>query len=171
MPVHDPLFHPVFLGRRAALDTAPFDPFPPTGRKPWNEPVSPRRDLEFHVRHYALQLEVDLDQKELRGRAALTVEALRDGLKDILLDAAELRVEGVRSAGRKIPYASEGERLRITLPRALRAGGRATFEIAYSVRPRKGFFFVGPTEAEPDRAPAAWSQGQADDTHWWIPCL
>jgi aminopeptidase N len=30
---------------------------------------------------------------------------------------------------------------------------------------------VGPTEAEPHRAPSGWSQGQANDTHGWIPCL
>ena len=51
------------------------------------------------------------------------------------------------------------------------AGKRTTIDIAYSTRPRKGFFFVGPTEAETDRHAAGWSQGQADDTHWWIPCL
>ena len=171
MPVQDPFFHPIFLGRRAALDTPPFDPFPPSGRKPWSEPPSPRRDLEFHVRHYRVQLEVDLERKELRGRAALTIESLRDGVRDVVLDAAEMRFERVRSGRRAIPHAVEGERLRITLPKALRAGERATFEIGYATNPRKGFFFVGATEAEPRRKPGGWSQGQADDTHWWIPCL
>ena len=171
MPVQDPFFHSIFLGRRAALDTPPFDPFPPSGRKPWNEPLSPRRDLEFHVRHYRVQLEVDLERKELKGKVALTIESLRDGMRDVILDAAEMRFERVRAGRRTLPHAVESERLRITLPKALRAGERATFEIAYATRPRKGFFFVGPTEAEPNRAPGGWSQGQADDTHWWIPCL
>src|SRR5437879_3466482 len=72
------------------------------------------------------------------------------------------------------PYTTlfrSGERLRISLPRPLRAGERAAFEIAYATTPRKGFFFIGPSEAEPNRALSGWSQGQADDTHWWIPCL
>src|SRR6266849_597174 len=72
---------------------------------------------------------------------------------------------------RGAPHASDGEHLRISLPRPLRAGGRATFEIAYATSPRKGFFFVGASEAEPNRTLSGWSQGQADDTHWWIPCL
>jgi aminopeptidase N len=171
MPVQDPFFHPIFLGRRAALDTPPFDPFPPSGRKPWNEPPSPRRDLEFHVRHYRVQLTVDLEKKELRGKAALTIESLRDGMRDAVLDAAELRIERVRSGRRSLPHATEGESLRVTLPKTLRAGERATFEITYATRPRKGFFFVGATECEPRREPGGWTQGQADDTHWWIPCL
>jgi hypothetical protein len=53
----------------------------------------------------------------------------------------------------------------------LRAGDRTVVEITYATRPRKGFFFVGPTEAEPNREPSGWSQGQANDTHGWIPCL
>jgi len=169
--VHDPFYHPVFLGRRAALETPPFDPFPPSGRKPWAESPSPRRDLEFHVRHYKVELVVDFEKKELRGRASLTIESLRDGLRDVVLDAAEMRIASVKVGRRSLAYASEGEKLRVALGEALRAGSHAVVEIAYATRPRKGFFFVGPTEAEPNRVPSGWSQGQANDTHGWIPCL
>ncbi len=171
MPVTDPLFQYSFLGRRAALDTPPFEPFPPSGRKPWNAPPSPRRDLDFHVRHYRVQLDVDFERQELRGSVRYVVESLRDGLREVALDAAEMRVETARAGKRRLPHVVEGDRVRVTLPGPLRAGERATFELTYSTNPRKGFFFVGPTEAHPDRAPVAWSQGQADDTHYWIPCL
>jgi len=171
MPLRDPLYHPLFLGRRAAPETPPFEPFPPSGRKSWKGDPKPRRDLEFHVRHYKVTLEVDLEGKQLRGSAALTVEAIADGLRDVQLDAAELDITKVSAGGRAARHESVGERLLVRLPRPLGAGKRATIEIAYSTRPRKGFFFVGPTEAEGDRHAAGWSQGQADDTHWWIPCL
>ena len=145
MPVHDSFFHPIFLGRRAALDTPPFDAFPPAGRKPWTAPASPRLDLDFHVRHYRVKLAVDLERKELRGRATITVEALRDGLRDVVLDATEMRFESVRSGRRSLPHSSDRDTLRLTLPRPLHAGSRATFEVAYTTSPRKGFVFVGPS--------------------------
>lgn len=171
MTIRDPLFHPVFLGRRAAMETPPFEPFPPTGRSPWTGPDHSRRDLEFHVRHYRLALEVDFEKREIRGRVLVTLESLRDGLREATLDAAELRVSAVRAGRKSLQYLLEGERIRITLPKPLRARERATFEISYATHPRKGFYFVGPTEAEPDRGWTAWTQGQADDTHWWMPCL
>ena len=171
MAVRDPFFHSVFLGRRAALDTPPFDPFPPSGRRVWSAPAAPRRDLDFHVRHYRLRLAVDMERRVLSGRATLTVEALRDGLRQVLLDAAEMRIDAVRSGRRRLPHSQEGETLRIALPKPLGVGARTTFEVDYATTPRKGFFFVGPTEAEPDRTPCGWSQGQADDAHWWFPCL
>src|SRR2546428_11227541 len=142
MPLRDPLYHPLFLGRRAAPETPPFEPFPPSGRKPWKGDPKPRRDLEFHVRHYKVTLEVDLEEKELRGSAALTVEAIADGLRDVQLDAAELDIAKVSAGGRAARHESVGERLFVRLPRPLGAGKRTTIEIAYSTRPRKGFFFV-----------------------------
>jgi aminopeptidase N len=153
------------------METPPFEPYPPAGRKAWSGPDSSRRDLDFHVRHYRITLGVDFAKKELRGRVALTIESLRDGLRDATLDAAELRIDSVRAGTRRLAAAAEGERLRITLPKPLEVGGRITLEIAYATNPRKGFTFTGPTEAEPHRAPTGWTQGQADDTHWWIPCL
>src|SRR5438093_13717561 len=131
----------------------------------------PRRYLEFHVRHYRVALDVDLEARELSGRAALTIEAIRDGIREVALDAAELNIASVTVAGRAVRHETEGERLRVHLPRSLRVGRRATIDIAYSTRSRKGFFFVGPTEAESDRHVAGWSRGQADDTHWLIPGL
>lgn len=171
MPIRDPLYHPMFVDRRAALEVALFEPFPPTGRKPWSEPDHSRRDLEFHVRHYKIALDVDFEKRMLEGRAVLTIQSLRDSLHEVVLDAAELRIAAVRSGRRRAPHAVEGHKLRVTLPRALNAGERTTVEIDYSTRPRKGFVFTGPTEAEPNRAPCGWSQGQANDSHWWIPCL
>ena len=41
MPLRDPLYHPLFLGRRAAPETPPFESFPPSGRKAWKgEPAN-----------------------------------------------------------------------------------------------------------------------------------
>ncbi|MGE5176108.1 MAG: M1 family aminopeptidase [Hyphomicrobiales bacterium] len=171
MPVSDPFFHPVFLGRRVAMETPPFEPYPPSGRSPWTGADASRRDRDFDLTHTRLRLDVDFEAREIRGRVALTVVSLRDGLHEALLDAAELRIEAVRMGRRRLRHAQEEERLRVTLPKALPVGGRAVIEIDYAAKPRKGFFFVGPTEAEPGRDRTAWTQGQADDTHWWMPCL
>jgi aminopeptidase N len=161
----------MFVDRRAAMEVALYEPFPPTGRRAWSAPDASRSDLEFHVRHYDVALAVDFAEKTLHGTAALTIESRRDGLRRLTLDAAELRIAAIRLGRRRLRHSTRGERLRISLPRALDAGERATVEIEYETRPRKGFNFTGPTESEPRRTPGGWSQGQADDTHRWIPCV
>ena len=171
MPIRDPLYHPMFVDRRAAMEVALYDPFPPTGRRTWSAPDASRRDLEFDIRHYGVALTLDFTERTLRGTAALTVESRRDGLRRLTLDAAELRIIAIRMGRRKLKHATRGERLRVSLPRALNVGDKATVEIEYQTKPRKGFNFTGPTPSEPKRTPGGWSQGQADDTHWWIPCV
>jgi len=171
MSVRDPLYHPMFVDRRAAMEVSLFDAFPPTGRKAWRKPETPRREFEFHVRHYRVALAVDFPRRAIHGTATLTIESLRDGLHEAILDAAELTIASIRAGSRRLKHATEGERLRVRLPRALRAGERIVLAIDYAATPRKGFYFTGPTESEPDREPGAWTQGQADDTHWWMPCL
>ena len=171
MPSQDPLYHPMFVDRRAAMEVALFDAFPPTGRKPWKKPDVPRREFEFHVRHYRVALAVDFGKQSIRGTASLTIESLRDGLLEAVLDAAELKIAAIRAGTRRLKHEAVGETIRVRLPRALGAGERIRLDIDYATTPRKGFYFTGPTELEPERDLGAWTQGQADDTHWWMPCL
>jgi len=84
MPVSDPFFHVLFLGRRAALDCPPYDPFPPTGRKTWKADPVPRRDLCSTFRHYKWSSSRSAAQGA-SGRAALTIEAVGDGLGEAAL--------------------------------------------------------------------------------------
>ncbi|TMQ65158.1 MAG: M1 family metallopeptidase [Candidatus Eisenbacteria bacterium] len=156
MPMRDPLYHPLFLGRRAASETPPFDPFPPSGRKPWKGEPKPRRDLEFHVRHYRVVLDVDLEARELSGRAALTIEAIRDGIREVALDAAELNIASVTVAGRPVRHETEGERLRVHLPRSLRVGRRAAIDTPAGPRGRRMMRIGGFLASRAPRAAALW---------------
>lgn len=45
-----------------------------------------------------------------------------------------------------------------------------TVSIAYSATPRKGIYFVGPDAAYPDKPVLAWTQGEPEDNHYWVPC-
>ncbi|HLG73204.1 MAG TPA: M1 family aminopeptidase, partial [Chloroflexota bacterium] len=41
--------------------------------------------------------------------------------------------------------------------------------IRYAAEPQKGMYFLEPDEAYPDRPRQIWTQGQAEDTRYWIP--
>src|SRR6202011_5366873 len=64
---------------------------------------------------------------------------------------------------------SDGK-LRITLPRALKADEEIEIAIDYSARPRRGLYFVGPDEAYPNKPVEAWTQGEDEDSRYWFPC-
>ncbi|MBI3097558.1 MAG: HEAT repeat domain-containing protein [Planctomycetes bacterium] len=45
-----------------------------------------------------------------------------------------------------------------------------TVSVAWSATPRKGLYFVGPNPAYPDKPVLAWTQGEPEDNHYWVPC-
>lgn len=128
-------------------------------------------DRHVTAQHLALQVALDFEQQALSGSATHTVKAVR-ALKRITFDAVGLDVSKVEVDGRAAAFdAASGERLHVTLPRALKPGATAKVRISYRARPQRGLYFVGPDEAYPKRPRQAWTQGQDIDSRHWFPCL
>lgn len=61
-------------------------------------------------------------------------------------------------------------RLSIVLDKPYRRGERATVQITYTATPQKrGLFFIAPDSAAPSKRYEVWSQGEAEDNHFWFP--
>lgn len=119
------------------------------------------RSYDFEVVRLDADVEVDLENREVRGVVKYRVKAKRD-LSRISLDAVELEILGA-SAG----YRYDGET--ITLDVKLPRGQEAEFEIRYRGRPRKGIYFVIPDRYHQYRVPMAWTQGESEDNRYWLP--
>ena len=168
----DVLVHPLYLSPRRGLDVNPFEP-PATQR---GETLAttrrPVRDRAFHVEHVRLDLDVDVERGRLEGAATLVVRPVAAGLREVELDASEMKIGAVtigRAAGRRLKARHDGETLVIRLDRAYGHEETVTLHIAYRARPRRGFWFVGPDRAYPERRAQGWTQSQAEDAHAWFP--
>jgi aminopeptidase N len=174
----DALVHPLYLSPRRGLDVNPFEP-PATRRGETLATVRrPVRDRAFHVEHLRLDLEVDLERGRLAGTATLVVRPVAAGLREIDLDASEMRIgavtlaagrNGSGRAGRRLRAHHDGERLTVRLDRAYGHEETLALRIAYRARPRRGFWFVRPDQAYPKRLAQGWTQSQAEDAHAWFP--
>ena len=165
----DALFHPVYLGPRRGLDVNPYEPPPAERSEPWKGPIRPVRDRAFHTEHLALDLDVDVARARLSGTATLTLVSLVPALAEVELDARELSIKGVTLRGRRLRSRHADGLLLVRLDRPYAAGEAFTIRVAYSARPRTGFWFVRPDRAYPDRLAQGWSQGQAEDSAFWFP--
>ena len=92
------------------------------------------------VQHYTARIEPDLASKSLRGEVRIQLRALT-AASELEFDAGELVIDSVREGGVDRPFATHGSRLRISLPRATRAGARHTLDIRYRATPRFGLEF------------------------------
>ena len=75
---------------------------------------------------------------------------------------------GPRSA--PCTFTTKGDTLSITLDRAYSPGDTLELAIEYSGAPEHGLHFVMPDPAYPEKTLAIWTQGEAEDTHHWLPC-
>ncbi|MEO6463050.1 MAG: M1 family metallopeptidase, partial [Candidatus Eisenbacteria bacterium] len=174
-PLPDALIHPLYLSPRRGLDVNPFEP-PPTKRsETLDAPRRAVRDRAFHVEHVRLDLDVDVARGRLAGTATLVVRPVAAGLREVVLDASELRIgavtlrRGARGAGRRLRARHDGERLTVRLDRAYGHEETLVLEVAYRAQPRRGFWFVRPDQAYPGRRAQGWSQSQAEDARAWFP--
>ncbi len=65
---------------------------------------------------------------------------------------------------------AEARKLRVDLERPYRRGERFDLAIDYRASPTRGLYFVKPDEFYPNKRTFAWTQGEPELTHFWLPC-
>jgi aminopeptidase N len=138
--------------------------------RPFALPTSTRhyeRDRPFAIRHLAVDLTLDVDQKIVVGRATIDVLRVDPAADAIALDAVGFDVERVTVDGADVAWRYDGSV--ITVP--VRAGAAdARLLVAYRVTPRRGLYFLAPDEHYPNRPRQVWTQCQEEDARYFIPC-
>ncbi len=129
------------------------------------------RERSFHVLHYRLEISVDLHARTCRGSVGITLAPLRQDFKEVMLDAADMTILGAEIANRRLAFSRSGDTLRIPLGRTYGVADTIRLRVSYSVTsPKKGLYFVSPDSGYPGKQWQAWSQGEAEDNHYWFPC-
>jgi aminopeptidase N len=121
-------------------------------------------DRGYRIEHLALTLAVDPVARTVRGEATVKLTALpgQDGW--YALDLDELTVDGVEDGGgNPHPWRHADGKLLVA--------PAAEVRVRWHGSPRRGMWFVGPTPAEPERVPEAWTQCQDEDGHFLFPCF
>ncbi len=145
-------------------------------RKPFGDALSKEhygRDRTVDVLHYRLELTFDPTNSEVRGATSITLSPLYDGLSVLELDAGPMEIDEVTldlvEGSERLAFRHDDGKLRIELPREYDAEDTITVEVRHAARPRRGLYFVGPDEADPDKQAQVWSQGEAEDNRYWFP--
>lgn len=130
------------------------------------------RDRAYKVEHLRLDLAFDLKRRSVAGTATTTIRPRHDGLREAVFDAVELDVASVTDGdGNGLAWSTGDRALRVNLGRARRASQPVTIVVSYSATPRRGLYFNQPDEGYPARPEQVWTQGQAEDSACYFPCL
>ncbi|XP_028307424.1 leukotriene A-4 hydrolase [Gouania willdenowi] len=129
------------------------------------------------TKHLNLELHADFQGRVLRGKAALTVEALQDRLVVLTLDTNDLKVTSVLANGQSAAFSLgpkhrfKGSSLNITLPFHLSRGQHVIVEVTYETSPSAtALQWLTPEQTAGKKHPYLFSQCQAIHCRSMVPC-
>ncbi len=129
-------------------------------------------DRPGQVEHIFLDLALDIPNQSFSGTCTITLAPVRNGLKQLTLDAVNLNIASVQIEEKRQPFDYDGEQLDIHLIEPTEAGKEIKIAIAYSVeKPQRGLYFITPDKHYPNKPTQVWTQGEDEDSRFWFPCF
>ena len=151
-------------GREWGWFSARSRPFAEPGVRPNYGP-----DRSFELVHLGLRLRIDPKKGSLEAEALVQVAPTPTGMGTIRLDLEEVDIQSVEVVGEAAKPIRWRHDDGVLCVDGLSTAG--TLRIQYSASPQRGLYFVGPTQALPEREWQAWSQCQDEDGHYFFPCI
>jgi aminopeptidase N len=132
-----------------------------------DEPYARSRD--YDLQHSKIVLRFDLEQKKVLGEVTHSLSILRDGTAKIVFDSGGLTIQKVAVNKAAAKFETTAEKLIIPLAAEAKSGEKFDITIRYEGKPTKGMYFILPDKAYPDRPSQIWTQGESEDTHYYLP--
>jgi aminopeptidase N len=127
------------------------------------------RSKDYDLQHSKIGLRFQPEQKKVIGEVTHSVTLLRDGLQNISFDSVGLQIESVRINKSVAKFSTTESKLVVTLPNGANAGAKYDVEIKYQGTPSKGLYFILPDKDYPNRPLQIWTQGESEDTRYYLP--
>ncbi|HKW65270.1 MAG TPA: M1 family aminopeptidase [Candidatus Acidoferrum sp.] len=132
-----------------------------------DEPYARARD--YDLQHSRIALRFDVEQKKVIGDVTHSLSVLRDGTSKIWFDSVGLSIQSVTVNKSPAKFETTADKLIVPLPEAAKAGDKFDVAIRYEGKPTKGMYFILPDKDYPDRPKQIWTQGESEDTRYYLP--
>jgi aminopeptidase N len=132
-----------------------------------DEPYARNRD--YDLQHSKIALRFDVEQRKLIGDVTHSLEILREGTSRIAFDSVGLTIQSVTLNKAPAKFETSAEKLIVPLAASAHAGDKFEIEIRYEGKPAKGLYFILPDKDYPNRPKQIWSQGESEDTRYYLP--
>ncbi len=132
-----------------------------------DEPYARSRD--YDLQNIRTHLWFDIEQRQVRGEVTESIAALRDNVSELKFDSVGLTIESVTVDGRTAKFSMTPNDLVVALEHPAARGERHEILIHYHGQPTKGLYFVLPDKNYPQQPREIWTQGEAEDTRYYIP--
>lgn len=132
-----------------------------------------RRDREADIERVTVELEPDFATLSFKGKVTHAFKALAPELAELTLDARGLDVaKATDGAGKSLDFDHTGDKLKVRLNKALKAGERGAVRVEYSGAYGQGMdgaFLFKPDPRYPGQTELMFTQGQPETNSQWAP--
>ncbi len=132
-----------------------------------DEPYARSRD--YDLQHSRIALRFDLDHKKVIGDVTHSLTILCDSTARIVFDSAGISIQSTTINKSAAKFETKDDKLIIPLTTAAHAGEKFEINIRYEAKPTKGLYFILPDKNYPDRPKQIWTQGESEDTRYYLP--
>src|SRR6266849_6123324 len=140
------------------------------GAAQWGRADEPfARSKDYDLQHSRVALRFDLEQKKIIGDVTHTLSVLRDGTEKLSFDSSGLQIQSVTVNKATAKFETTETKLNVSLAKPAKAGDKFDVQIKYEGKPTKGLYFILPDKDYPNRPKQIWTQGESEDTRYYLP--
>jgi aminopeptidase N len=127
------------------------------------------RSRNYDLQHSKIALRFDLESKKVVGDVTHTLSLLREGLDQVSFDSVSLQIQNVKVNKSDAKFETTDAKLVVHFAKAGKLGEKYDVEIKYDAKPTKGLYFILPDKDYPNRPKQIWTQGESEDTRFYLP--
>jgi aminopeptidase N len=132
-----------------------------------DEPYARSRD--YDLQHSKIALTFDVEQKKILGDVTHTLATLRDNTSKLAFDSVGLTIQRVTVNRAAAKFETTATQLIVPLASEAKKGDKFEVEIKYEGTPSKGTYFILPDKDYPQQPKEIWTQGESEDTRYYLP--
>jgi aminopeptidase N len=132
-----------------------------------DEPYARTRD--YDLQHSKIALKFDIDQRRVIGNVTHSVSILRENTTRLSFDSVGLMIQSVTVNKSVAKFETTSAKLLVSLPGNPKVGDKYEIEIRYEGKPNKGMYFILPDKNYPKQPIEIWTQGESEDTRYYLP--
>lgn len=126
------------------------------------------RERTYDLKHVDWSLSFDARAETIFGDVTNTLAPLAP-LDTVVLDAGKLTIKSVSVNGQNKSFIQDGEALKVALGAMAQAGQDLKVRVVYQGAPEAGVYFIPAQRAYPATTGMIYTQGEAEDTRYWLP--
>ncbi len=126
------------------------------------------RSRDYDLQHSKIMLKFDVDQKKVIGDVTHSLSVLKNTNR-LWFDSVGLTIQSVLLNKAVAKFETKEDKVIIPLAAAAKPGDKFEVEIKYEGKTSKGAYFILPDKDYPDRPKQIWTQGESEDTRYYLP--